>query len=83
VTVQLLTPEGQLPLTQPIVFTARVNALAGLGQLVTVMAFLLLAVWWIHHLRQRYRERQSLVTDTTHRHPSGDVARHPPDEATN
>ena len=83
VTVQLLTPEGQLPLTQPIVFTARVNALAGLGQLVTVMAFLLLAVWWIHHLRQRYRERQSQVTDTTHRHPSGDVARHPPDEATN
>jgi hypothetical protein len=83
VTVQLLTPEGQLPLTQPIVFTARVNALAGLGQLVTVMAFLLLAVWWIHHLRQRYRERQSLVADTTHRHPSGDVARHPPDEATN
>lgn len=83
VTVQLLTPEGQLPLTQPIVFTARVNALAGLGQLVTVMALLLLAVWWIHHFRRRHRERQNLVTDTTRRHPSGDTPRQTPDDPNN
>jgi flagellar biogenesis protein FliO len=65
------------------VFTARVNALAGLGQLVTVMALLLLAVWWIHHFRRRHRERQNLVTDTTRRHPSGDTPRQTPDDPNN
>jgi hypothetical protein len=72
VTVQLVTPEGSVTLTEPIVFTARVNALAGLGQVVTGVALLLLATWWVHHWRVQYRRRQSAVIESTSRHPSGD-----------
>lgn len=71
VTVQLVTPEGTVTLTEPIVFTARVNALAGLGQVVTGVALLLLATWWVHHWRVQYRRRQADVVASTSRHPSG------------
>ena len=71
VTVQLVTPEGTVSLTEPIVFTARVNALAGLGQVVTGVALLLLATWWVHHWRVQYRRRQADVVASTSRHPSG------------
>ena len=73
-TLQLLTPEGDIPLAPPTVFTARVNALAGLGQLVTGVAILLLATWWIAHFRRENRRRQEGVTDTSSRHPSGETA---------
>ena len=71
VTVQLVTPEGGVSLTEPIVFTARVNALAGLGQVITGVALLLLATWWVHHWRMQYRRRQAIVVASTSRHPSG------------
>jgi hypothetical protein len=74
VSLQLLTPEGDIPLSPTTVFTARVNALAGLGQLVTGVALLLLATWWIAHFRRQNRARQEGVTDTTSRHPSGEVS---------
>ncbi len=72
-TLQLLTPEGDIPLAPPTVFTARVNALAGLGQLVTGVAILLLATWWIAHFRRENRRRQEGVADTSSRHPSGET----------
>lgn len=72
VTVQLVTPDGSVTLTEPIVFTARVNALAGLGQVVTGVALLLLATWWVQHWRMQYRRRQSAVVASTARHPSGE-----------
>ena len=72
VTLQLLTPEGDISLAPPTVFTARVNALAGLGQLVTGVALLLLATWWIAHFRRENRRRLEGVADTSSRHPSGE-----------
>lgn len=57
VVLQLLTPEGDLAIAPPTTFTARVNALAGLGQLFTGVLLLLLATWWVHHLRGRRRTR--------------------------
>ncbi|MEY4361004.1 MAG: hypothetical protein RL391_310 [Actinomycetota bacterium] len=72
VSLQLLTPEGDIPLSPVTVFTARVNALAGLGQLVTGVALLLLATWWIAHFRRQHRSRQEGVADTSSRHPSGE-----------
>lgn len=71
-TLQLLTPDGDIPLAPPTVFTARVNALAGLGQLVTGVALLLLATWWIAHFRRENRRRQEGVATTSSRHPSGE-----------
>jgi len=72
VTVQVVTPDGGVALTDPIVFTARVNALAGLGQVVTGVALLLLATWWVHHWRGQYRRKQAEVLASTVRHPSSD-----------
>ena len=72
VTIQLLTPDGDLPVSRPTVFTARVNALAGLGQLVTGIALLLLAAWWLQHLRRQQERKEGLVTNSARRHPSGD-----------
>lgn len=71
VTLQLVTPNGERPISESVTFTARVNALAGLGQLVTGVALLLLATWWVHHLRVQRLRRSDDVDSTTRRHPSG------------
>jgi hypothetical protein len=59
VSLQLLTPEGDLLLGPPSTLTARVNAIAGLGQLVTGIALLFLVSWWASHFRRQYRRRQA------------------------
>lgn len=59
VSVTLLTPEGEVPLHPPVEFAARANALTGLGQVVTVAGGLVLASWWIRHLRARRRDRST------------------------
>lgn len=70
VVLQLFTPDGAQALGAPVTFTARVNALAGLGQLVTGIALLLLVSWWVHHLRRERRRRSAEVDRTATRHPS-------------
>lgn len=55
VDVRITTPEGDLAVTEPVVMTARVNALTGLGQLATGAFLLVLLTWWVHHIRQRRR----------------------------
>ena len=40
--------------------------------LVSGVALLLLATWWIAHFRRQYRARQEAVADTSSRHPSGE-----------
>lgn len=59
VSLQLLTPAGDVLLGPPSTLTARVNAIAGLGQLVTGIALLFLASWWANHFRRQYRRRQA------------------------
>ena len=53
--VVLYTPDGTAQVGKRIRLSARVSALAGLGQLVTGVAFLLLASWWIAHWRKQHR----------------------------
>ena len=72
VTLQLLTPLGDVTVGSPAKFSARVNALAGLGQLFTGIALLLLLSWWIHHLRREHQRRQIDSNDSVDRHPSGE-----------
>jgi hypothetical protein len=55
VTVQLLTPRGDLSLGEPVTITANVSAIAGLGQVVTATALLVLLTWWAHNWRSRRR----------------------------
>ena len=72
VTLQLFTPLGDITVGSPAKFSARVNALAGLGQLFTGIALLLLLSWWIHHLRREHQRRQFESDDSVVRHPSGE-----------
>lgn len=67
VSVSLLTPFGDVPLQPPVEFAARVNALSGMGQLVTVAGGLILATWWVQHLRAKRRERRAAAVEA----PSG------------
>jgi hypothetical protein len=57
VEVELLTPAFAQTVDGPVVLTARVNALTGLGQVITGGAVLVLLSWWFGHFRRRRRQR--------------------------
>jgi hypothetical protein len=64
VLVDLFTPDGQLRLTDTVTLTARVNALTGLGQVLTAGLALVLLTWWFSNWRSRRAARLE-GTDTT------------------
>jgi hypothetical protein len=53
--VVLYTPDGTAQVGKRIRLSARVSALAGLGQLATGVALLLLTSWWVAHWRKQHR----------------------------
>jgi hypothetical protein len=57
VEVELVTPALEQTVDGPVVLTARVNALTGLGQVITGGAVLVLVSWWFGHFRRRRRAR--------------------------
>ena len=59
VEVRIFTANGQSQLGKKIEVSARVNALAGLGQVVSGVGLLLLATWWVAHIRRKYRKKIS------------------------
>ena len=61
----MLTPSGSV-IGEPIVLTARVNALSGLGQLLTGAALVVLATWWFSHFRRKRRQRHSAPSRNGH-----------------
>ena len=61
----MLTPSGSV-IGEPIVLTARVNALSGLGQLLTGAALLVLATWWFSHFRRKRRQHHSAPARNDH-----------------
>jgi hypothetical protein len=62
VTVDVTTPLGD-PLVEPVTLTSRVNALTGLGQVLTGAMVLMLLAWWFSHWRSRRRAEQA---DSSH-----------------
>jgi hypothetical protein len=58
VLVQITTPEGNFAVIEPVTFSARVTAVAGLGQLVTVSFLLIVLAWWWASWRKSRRERE-------------------------
>ena len=68
VTVEVLTPLAQRPLIEPVRLTSRVNALTGLGQVLTAAFVLILASWWISSWRSKRRARDA--DDAEHAHPA-------------
>lgn len=62
---RIITPEGALEVIPAISITARVTAIAGLGQLVSISLLLvLLAWWWSHRRKTRSADRMVPVTDS-------------------
>jgi Family of unknown function (DUF6049) len=57
VEVELLTPAFDQTVDGPVILTSRVNALTGLGQVITGGALLVLVSWWFGHFRRRRRGR--------------------------
>jgi hypothetical protein len=57
VEIELLTPAFGQTVAGPAVLSARVNALTGLGQVITGGAVLVLLSWWFGHFRRRRRAR--------------------------
>lgn len=54
--VVLHTPDGTTQVGKRIQLAARVSALAGLGQMATGTAIIILLAWWIAHVRRNGRE---------------------------
>lgn len=72
-TIEVLTPVGERPLTAPAQLTVRVAVLAGFGLLFTVGALLVLATWWAHHVRVARRDRRrEEAAACAARHPSAE-----------
>ncbi len=55
--INVLTPAIEQRVGEPVVLTANVNALTGLGQVITGGALLVLGSWWFGHFRRRRRQR--------------------------
>ncbi|MFZ9629886.1 MAG: DUF6049 family protein, partial [Ilumatobacteraceae bacterium] len=65
VTLEVLTPLGEVPLGDAVPLEARVGALRGLGPLLTGALLLVLLSWWVRHVRELRRVRFASA------HPSG------------
>jgi len=60
--VLIRTPFGG-QITDPVVLTARVNNLTGLGRVVTVGLLIVLATWWLTYFKRRRRQNHEKVLD--------------------
>jgi hypothetical protein len=68
VTLDVLTPLGKVPITDPVALTASINALSGVGNLLTGAALLILFTWWVRHFRRNRRGRHA--AEAANRHPA-------------
>jgi hypothetical protein len=57
VLVSVTTPEGDYTVIAPTTFSARITAIAGLGQLVMISFILIVLAWWWASWRKSRRER--------------------------
>jgi len=57
VTLQVFTPVGDAELAPPVPLTASVNALTGLGNLITGALLLVVLTWWVRQMRTNRRSR--------------------------
>ena len=66
VKLEVFTPVGDLLLAPPVTLTAQVNAISGLGNLVTGALLLVVITWWVRHVRQSRRRRAALKSSLNH-----------------
>ena len=66
--VTIMTPEGDVPVAPTTELTVQATTLSGFGVVLSVGALLVLASWWVRHLR-RNRRRKAIASGARH-HPS-------------
>lgn len=71
--VSLYTPNGER-VGFPLILTANVRAVTGLGPVITGGAILILVSWWISHLWRRRRARQQLRIDADSSLSTNDIS---------
>jgi hypothetical protein len=62
ISIWVSTPEGNQSVVDPITISASVNAIAGFGQLISVLFLLMLFAWWWSNRRSARRERLNATT---------------------
>jgi len=67
VSLEVFTPVGDIAIVPPVPLTAQVNALSGLGNLITGALVLVLVTWWAHHVLAGRRRRHASAA--AQRHP--------------
>lgn len=68
VSLEVFTPLGDVRLAPPVPLTASVSALAGVANLITGAALLVLLSWWLRHITRTRRARRA--AEAAHRHPA-------------
>lgn len=74
VTLEVFTPLGDVRLAPAVPLTASITNLAGVGNLVTGAALLVLLTWWVRHFRRNQRARRA--AEAAHRHPASAPPEH-------
>ena len=62
ISIWVSTPDGSQSVVDPITISAKVNAIAGFGQLISVALLLVLFAWWWANRRSARRERLTTTT---------------------
>ncbi|MFZ4719768.1 MAG: DUF6049 family protein [Ilumatobacteraceae bacterium] len=65
-TLEVFTPTGDVLLGDPVVLSANVTTLTGVGYLLTGAALLVLLTWWFRHIRRNRRGRQAAAAAVRH-----------------
>jgi hypothetical protein len=71
-TVSIMTPDGDVAVAAPTELTVHATTLSGFGVVLTVGALLVLATWWVRHLRRSHRVKA--VARGVQHHPSAGQA---------
>jgi hypothetical protein len=74
-TVRITTPEGDIAVAPSSELTVHATTLSGFGVVLTVGALLVLATWWVRHLRRTRREKAK-AAGALHHPSAGPVPSH-------
>ena len=62
ISIWVSSPDGSQSVVDPITISAKVNAIAGFGQLISIVLLLVLFAWWWSNRRSARRERLNTTT---------------------
>jgi hypothetical protein len=77
VNVDLLTPTQAQPIMPPAELRVTAASFSGLSIAITIVAGLLLAVWWVQHARRSRRRRREDIDEAARQHPTAALAADP------